>query len=92
MKLLLVLSIILFSVMITKTSEAGKIVDMEWAGGLLVVTYSPAKSFVECTAYNSNGDAIGGAMSISSGGVARVLVDVPWKYVGKKLRVSCKEK
>ena len=76
-----------------KPAVAGQIVDREWTGNFLTVTYSPTQSGVECTAFNSSGTAIGGgATIIAPGGVARVIIQVPNKYAGKNLRVSCKEK
>ena len=40
---------------------------------------------VECTAFNADGKAIGGDENVSSGGVARVKIQVPDKYVGQGL-------
>ena len=75
-----------------KPAVAGQIVDREWVFNLLTVTYSPTQSRVECTAFNSSGTAIGGGSGYPVGGVARVIIQVPMKYEGKNLRVSCKEK
>ena len=69
---------------------AGKIVDVERFQNFYTITYSPAQGIVECTAFNSNGDGIGGAQGYSSRGVATVMVMVPRKYAGKKLEFSCK--
>jgi hypothetical protein len=75
----------------SKHSVAGEIVDTEWyMNKLLTITYSPASGIVTCTAYNSEGKAIGGGEAYSVGGVARVIMHLPFKYGGKKLKVKCK--
>ena len=91
MKKLLILSALLYSLTITTTSVAGEIVDTEWEGSWLTITYSPAKKWVECTVYNSSGAAIGGSEGNASGTVARILIKVPKKYAGKDLKIICKE-
>lgn len=74
-----------------KPAVAGEVVDKEWDMlGHYIVTYSPARYRVECTAFNSSGKAIGGGAGFPEGGVARVMIIVPKKYVGSNLRVSCK--
>ena len=95
MKILLVLSTLLVStLLLTKSAVAGEIVDTEWTGNFLTITYSPARGWVECTAYNSSGAAIGGGETIASGTVARILIQLPTKYSGsrKNIKVSCRPK
>lgn len=71
---------------------AGEVTDKEWnvLDDLVVTYYSGSSGFVDCTAFNSANKPIGGGSSPAQGGVARVSIDVPKKYVGKDLRVSCK--
>ncbi|MDA9734411.1 hypothetical protein N9V16_02765 [SAR116 cluster bacterium] len=84
-----IIFVIFFYLLFCNSSFAGKIVDTEWMGSILTVTYSPANGKVECTAYNSNGDAVGGGFSYAKGSVARVTLFLPNKYAGKKLKISC---
>mgnify|MGYP003661009781 CR=1 FL=1 len=91
MKILLVLSTLLVStLLLTKYAVAGEIVDTEWTGNFLTITYSPARGWVECTAYNSSGAAIGGGEGLATGTVARVLMSVPEKYAHRTKRESVK--
>jgi len=71
---------------------AGEVTDKEWnvLDHLVVTYYSGSSGFVDCTAFNSANKPIGGGSSPAQGGVARVSIDVPKKYVGNDLRVSCK--
>lgn len=92
MKKLILISALLYSLTISTTSVAGEIVDIEWNAYLLSITYSPASGWVDCTAYNSSGAAIGGGSGIASGTVARIVIRVPNKYAGKDLKITCKEK
>ena len=91
MKRLLTLSALLYSLTITTTSVAGEIVDTEWIGSMLVITYSPVEGYVECIVYNSSGAAIGSARDNALATVARILVMTPKKYAGKDLKITCKE-
>jgi len=93
-KKLLILSPFLFSLMFTKHSVAGEVTDLEWnILNQLVVTYYKGSSSLgttaECTAFNDSGNPIGGGIDLVQGGVARVSINVPKKYVGQKLRVRC---
>ena len=71
---------------------AGEVTDKEFdILGLLVVTYFAGKNVrVDCTAFNAAGKPIGGAYDYAAGGVARVSISVPDKYVGKNLKVKCR--
>ena len=71
---------------------AGEVTDKEWnvLDNLVVTYYSGSPGSIDCTAFNSANKPIGGGSSRAKGGVARVSIDVPKKYVGKDLRVSCK--
>ena len=89
MKRIIILSLLLCALMFSKHSVAQEIVDTEWSGNLLTITYSPAKGVVSCTAYNSEGEGIGGSVAMSVGGVAIVTVEVPDTYAGKQLRLEC---
>ena len=90
MKRMIILSTLLLSLVFTKHSVAGEIVDTEWLSNVLTITYSPASGTVECTAYNSSGNAIGGGRGIAVGSVARIIIVVPNKYAGKDLKLSCR--
>lgn len=78
--------------MLMKPSVSGEITDIEWSilDYLVVTYYSGSDGMVECTAFNSNGSPIGGGYSYPKGGVARVTIDTPEKYVGQRLKVVCK--
>ena len=89
MKQIVILSLLLCSLMFPKHSVAGNIVDTEWEYSFLTITYSPTDKLVTCTVYNSSGDAIGGGQALPSGGVARVVLQVPLKYAGKPLPIKC---
>ena len=71
---------------------AGEVTDKEWntIDDLVVTYYLGSSGWVDCTAFNSANKPIGGGKSLAAGGVARVSIEVPKKYVGKDLRVSCK--
>ena len=86
---IITLSLLLCALMFSKHSVAQEIVDTEWSGNLLTITYSPTKGLVSCTAYNSEGEGIGGSVAMSVGGVAIVTVEVPDTYAGKQLRLEC---
>ena len=72
---------------------AGEITDMEWdIIDDLIVTYytgSNKKASVNCRVYSVEDKVIAGASGYADAGVARVRIDVPKKYVRKKLSVSC---
>lgn len=70
---------------------AGEVTDKEWniIDNLVVTYYSGSSDYVDCTAFNSANKPIGGGASPAAGGVARVSIAVPKKYVGKDLKVSC---
>ena len=89
MKRIIILSLLLCALMFSKHSVAQEIVDTEWSGNLLTITYSPAKGIVSCTAYKSEGEGIGGSVAMSVGGDAIVTVEVPDEYAGKQLRLEC---
>ena len=86
---IITLSLLLCALMFSKHSTAQEIVNTEWSGSLLTITYSPTKGIVSCTAYNSEGEGIGGSVAMSVGGVAIVTVEVPDTYAGKQLRLEC---
>ena len=71
---------------------SGEVTDKEFnlVGDLIVTYYHGANGEVNCTAFNQQGKAIGGGMGIARGGVARIRMQVPKKYIGKELKVSCK--
>ena len=89
MKKIIIRSLLLCVLMFSKYSVAQEIVDTEWSGNLLTITYSPTKGVASCTAYNSEGEGIAGSASMSVGGVAIVSVEVPETYAGKHLRLEC---
>jgi hypothetical protein len=91
MKKLILISALLYSLTVINTSVAGEIVDTEWSFNYVTVTYSPAHGKVECTVYNSSGAAIGGSESYARGNVARIMINVPKKYSGQNLKITCKE-
>ena len=84
-----ILALLLCTMMFSKHSTAQEIVNTEWSGSLLTITYSPTKGIVSCTAYNEEGEGIGGSVSMSVGGVAIVTIDVPEEYVDKQLKLEC---
>ena len=89
MKRTMILSLLLCVLMFSKHSVAQEIVDTEWSENLLTITYSPTKGLVSCTAYNSEGEGIGGSASMSVDGIAIVTVEVPDTYAGKQLLLEC---
>ena len=89
MKRIIILSLLLCALIFSKYSVAQEIVETEWSGNFLTITYSPTKGVVSCTAYNSEGEGIGGSASMSVGGIAIVTIEVPDTYAGKKLRLEC---
>ena len=70
---------------------AGEVTDKEFdVFGSLIVTYFAGKNMrVDCTAFNAAGKPIGGAWDYAAGGVARVPISVPERYVGENLKVKC---
>jgi len=89
MKKIIILSLLWCSLACSKHIVAQEIVGTEWSGNLLMITYSPTKGVVSCTAYNSEEKGIGGSVSMSVGGVAIVTIEVPEAYAGKQLRLEC---
>lgn len=71
---------------------SGEITDKEYdiLGDLVVTYFSGGSGKVECTVFNPAGKPIGGGYSFAAGGVARVSISVPKKYVGKDLKVVCR--
>jgi len=72
---------------------SGEVTDKEWhrLSGILIVTYyHGASSVVECMTFNQEGELIGGSSARPNAGVARVIIQVPKKYVETELKVSCK--
>jgi hypothetical protein len=76
-------------------AKAGEVTDSEWTIiDDLIVTYSVGQQSkdieVNCTLFNSSDQAIAGGYSYSAGGVARVRLKPPKKYVGKAdLGIRC---
>ena len=89
MKRIIIISFLLCSLVLCKYSLAQAIVDTEWSGNLLMITYSPTSGIVSCTAYDSDGEGISGAVAMSTGGVAVVTIEVPEKYASKQLQLEC---
>ena len=89
MKRTIIISLLLFVPIFFQPLSAQEIIDTEWEGNLLTITYSPTKGVVSCTVYDSEGAGIGGSASMSVGGVAVVRVEVPGAYAGKQLRIEC---
>ena len=77
-------------------AKAGEVTDSEWTIiDDLIVTYFVGQQSqevrVDCTLFNSSDQAIAGGYSYSAGGVARVRLKPPQKYVGKTgLGIRCK--
>jgi len=71
--------------------QAGEITDKEWniIDNLVVTYFKGSNGMVNCTAFNEKNKPIGGGAAPALGGVARVQIDVPKKYVGKNLSVKC---
>ncbi|MDA8631761.1 hypothetical protein N9L29_03570 [Litoricolaceae bacterium] len=92
MKIRILSASILSAIVFASSSSGGEITDTEWdiLDRLVITYYSGRNGRVDCTAFNESGSAIGGGFSYASGGVARVPIDVPKKYQGKPLKVSCK--
>ena len=65
MKKIIILSLLWCSLACSKHIVAQEIVGTEWSGNLLMITYSPTKGVVSCTAYNSEEKGIGGSVSMS---------------------------
>ena len=73
---------------------AGEVTDAERYAGQLAITYydgSQGKK-ISCTAFSQSLSPIGGATSYTNGGVARVMVMTPKKYLGKVTIVACEGK
>ena len=90
-KSLFLITLFTFSLLKSNVILAGEITDMEFniIDRLVVTYYKGSNGRVDCTAYNSKNKPIGGGFNFASGGVARVSIEVPKKYVRKKLSVSC---
>ena len=71
---------------------SGEITDMEIdvIGTLWITYYSGKNGRVDCTAYNNKEKPIGGGFGYASGGVARVMVQLPKKYQNSSVTASCK--
>jgi hypothetical protein len=84
----------MFPLILPKPSVSGEITDMEWniLDYLVVTYYSGSSREIECTAFSPSGSPIGGGSGYSNGGVARVNISVPKKYVGLKLKVKCRKR
>lgn len=98
MKKLTLLTTLLFTFMFMKPIISGEVTDTEWnLYRQFVVTYYTGGSgsflnMVECTAFNDKGSPIGGGVGFPHGGVARVSITVPKKYVRTALKAQCQEK
>ena len=81
-----------FLILFSTPVFSGEVTDKEFdvVGNLIVTYYHGTNGEVNCTAFNQQGKAIGGGMGIARGGVARVHIQVPTKYGGAELKVSCK--
>ena len=92
MKKLTLIAIMMFPLILPKPSVSGEITDMEWniLDDLVVTYYSGSSQKVECTAFSPSGSPIGGGYAYPQGGVARVSISTPKKYVGSKLKVKCR--
>jgi hypothetical protein len=79
----------------TKKTSAGEITSLEWnILGNIVISYAIGRSGnsieVHCTAFNEENKPVGGGFSFTAGGVARVSIEVPSKYVNtNKVTVRC---
>ena len=62
------------------------ITDVEYTStNIHIVTYySPNMKKVECTVLTEEGKPIGGTYTYASGGVARLLIEIPKKYEAKR--------
>jgi hypothetical protein len=96
MKLLTIIFVSIFT-LATTSVLSGEVTDTEWEEitDMLIVTYytgdAASRDMVGCTAFNSDGKAIGGGRNYPRGGVARVRIEVPTKYEGKtEVTVKCK--
>ncbi len=85
----IIVSLLLCPLMLPKHILAQEVMATEWSGNSLTITYSPVKGVVSCTAYNSEGEGVGGSVSMAVGGVAIVIIEVPNEYAGKQLRIEC---
>ena len=92
MKRLTLIATFFLSLTYASLAAAGEVTDKEFnvLDQLVVTYYSGGSGEIQCTAFNAIGSAIGGGASYAEGGVARVAISVPKKYVGKDLRVKCK--
>lgn len=87
------ISIVVISLLLSCNSIANEITDTEWLSNYLTITYYHETAMqVECTAYNSNKKPIGGGKGYFTAKVAKVIIDVPSKYAGKKLQLDCTPK
>lgn len=99
MKKLTILTTLVFTFMFMKPIISGEVTDTEWnLYRQFVVTYYTGDSsrysdMVECTAFNNKGSPIGGGVGfLSGGGIARVSITVPKKYVRTALKAQCQVK
>ena len=76
---------------VSSNAFAGEVTDLEWNSiDQIVVTYwSGSSGIFSCTAFNSKNIPIGGGEAYAAGGIARVSITVPKKYVGKELEINC---
>ena len=87
-------ALVVFLVLFSTPVFSGEITDKEWIPVLnaLSITYyhDGAYSEVNCMAFNKQGKPIGdGVGQPSSSGLAKVIIQVPTKYVETELKVSC---
>ncbi len=92
MKKLILLVVMMLPFILAKPAVSGKVTDMEWntLDKLVVTYYSGSSKRVECTAYSPSGSPIGGGFGYPSGGVVRVFIRTPKKYVRQQLKVACR--
>ena len=87
-------ALVVFLVLFSTPVFSGEITDKEWIPVLnaLSITYyhDGAYSEVNCMAFNKQGKPIcDGVGQPSSSGLAKVIIQVPTKYVETELKVSC---
>jgi len=82
-----------FLILFSTPLFSGEVTYKEWnrSSGILIVTYYHGESsVVECMAFNQEGKPISGGSARPDAGVARVIIQVPKKYVETELKLSCK--
>jgi len=90
MKLFTLIAAMILSFILTRPAISDEITDIEYSETLIFVTYVSSSNRVVCTALRyPDYKLIGSGAGYTTGGVARVMVKIPKKYVGTEPKILC---